>query len=156
YEFADAVRSGEWTGITGKRIEAVVDIGIGGRDLGPGMGCQALEPLARDGLGARLRSNIDPPDAHATPQALDPATTLVIVASKTFTTLETLTNARLVRQWLLSGLRENAALTTEQESEAIAKHFVAVSTALDKVADFGIDPDNAFGFWDWVGGRYSV
>ena len=156
YEFADAVRSGEWTGITGKRIETVVNIGIGGSDLGPVMVYEALEPLAQDGLEARFISNIDPTDAHSTTQDLDPETTLVIVASKTFTTLETLTNARLVRQWLLSGLRENAALTTEQESEAIAKHFVAVSTALDKVADFGIDPDNAFGFWDWVGGRYSV
>ncbi|WP_394214474.1 glucose-6-phosphate isomerase [Brachybacterium vulturis] len=156
FDFADAVRSGEWTGVTGKRIETVVNIGIGGSDLGPVMVYEALKPLAQDGLEARFISNIDPTDAFATTQDLDPETTLVIVASKTFTTLETLTNARLVRQWLLTGLRENAALTTEQESEAIAQHFVAVSTALDKVADFGIDPDNAFGFWDWVGGRYSV
>jgi glucose-6-phosphate isomerase len=156
YDFADAVRSGEWTGVTGKRIETVVNIGIGGSDLGPVMVYEALRPLRQDGLEARFISNIDPTDAFATTEDLDPETTLVIVASKTFTTLETLTNARLVRQWLLQGLRENAGLTAEQEQEAVAKHFVAVSTALDKVADFGIDPDNAFGFWNWVGGRYSV
>ncbi|ATG55301.1 glucose-6-phosphate isomerase [Brachybacterium ginsengisoli] len=156
YDFARSVRSGQWTGVTGKRIETVVNIGIGGSDLGPVMIYEALKPLAQDGLEARFLSNIDPTDAYATTKDLDPETTLVIVASKTFTTLETLTNARLVRQWLLSGLRENAGLTVEQEAEAIAKHFVAVSTALDKVEAFGIDPANAFGFWDWVGGRYSV
>ncbi|GAA1484544.1 glucose-6-phosphate isomerase [Brachybacterium fresconis] len=156
YAFADQVRSGQWTGMTGRRIETVVNIGIGGSDLGPVMVYEALKPWAQDGLSARFVSNIDPTDAYESTKDLDPETTLVIVASKTFTTLETLTNARLVREWLLQGLRENAALTPEQEKEAIAKHFVAVSTALDKVADFGIDPDNAFGFWDWVGGRYSV
>ncbi len=156
YEFAEKVRSGEWTGVSGKRIETVVNIGIGGSDLGPVMIYEALKPLAQDGLTARFVSNIDPTDAFATTQDLDPETTLVIVASKTFSTLETLTNARLVREWLLTGLRENAGLTTEQEAEAVAKHFVAVSTALDKVEAFGIDPANAFGFWDWVGGRYSV
>ncbi|MBB5831977.1 glucose-6-phosphate isomerase [Brachybacterium aquaticum] len=156
YEFAEKVRSGEWTGVTGKRIETVVNIGIGGSDLGPVMVYEALKPLAQDGLEARFISNIDPTDAYATTKDLDPETTLVIVASKTFTTLETLTNARLVRQWLLSGLKESAGLTAEQEGEAVAKHFVAVSTALDKVAEFGIDERNAFGFWDWVGGRYSV
>ncbi|MEE1618775.1 glucose-6-phosphate isomerase [Brachybacterium sp. J153] len=156
YEFADSVRSGEWTGVTGKRIETVVNIGIGGSDLGPVMIYEALKPLAQDGLTARFLSNIDPTDAYETTRDLDPETTLVIVASKTFTTLETLTNARLVRDWLLAGLREGAGLTAEQESEAVAKHFVAVSTALDKVAEFGIDPENAFGFWNWVGGRYSV
>ena len=156
YEFADKVRSGEWTGVTGKRIETVVNIGIGGSDLGPVMVYEALKPLAQDGLEARFISNIDPTDAYATTRDLDPETTLVIVASKTFTTLETLTNARLVRQWLLGALRENAGLTSEQEKEAVAKHFVAVSTALDKVEAFGIDPANTFGFWDWVGGRYSV
>ena len=156
FDFADTVRSGEWTGVTGKRIETVVNIGIGGSDLGPVMIYEALKPLAQEGLTARFISNIDPTDAYATTKDLDPETTLVIVASKTFTTLETLTNARLVRQWLLTGLRENAGLTAEQEQEAIAKHFVAVSTALDKVEAFGIDPANAFGFWDWVGGRYSV
>ncbi|GAA4531054.1 glucose-6-phosphate isomerase [Brachybacterium paraconglomeratum] len=156
YDFADKVRSGEWTGVTGKRIETVVNIGIGGSDLGPVMVYEALKPLAQEGLEARFISNIDPTDAFASTQDLDPETTLVIVASKTFTTQETLTNARLVRQWLLGGLRENAGLTAEQEQEAVAKHFVAVSTALDKVEAFGIDPENAFGFWDWVGGRYSV
>ncbi|MGP5006127.1 glucose-6-phosphate isomerase [Brachybacterium tyrofermentans] len=156
YDFADSVRSGEWTGVTGKRIETVVNIGIGGSDLGPVMVYEALRPQAQDGLSARFLSNIDPTDAYETTRDLDPETTLVIVASKTFTTQETLTNARLVREWLLQGLRENAGLTVEQEKEAIAKHFVAVSTALDKVEAFGIDPKNAFGFWDWVGGRYSV
>ena len=156
YEFAEKVRSGEWTGVTGKRIETVVNIGIGGSDLGPVMVYEALKPLAQDGLEARFLSNIDPTDAYETTRGLDPETTLVIVASKTFTTLETLTNARLVRSWLLEGLRESAGLTAEQEKEAVAKHFVAVSTALDKVEEFGIDPRNAFGFWNWVGGRYSV
>ncbi|WP_193104261.1 glucose-6-phosphate isomerase [Brachybacterium sp. FME24] len=156
YDFADSVRSGEWTGMTGKRIETVVNIGIGGSDLGPVMIYEALMSLAQDGLEARFISNIDPTDAYATTKDLDPETTLVIVASKTFTTQETLTNARLVREWLLTGLRENAGLTVEQEKEAVARHFVAVSTALDKVEAFGIDPKNTFGFWDWVGGRYSV
>ena len=156
YEFARKVRSGDWTGVTGKRIRTVVNIGIGGSDLGPVMVYEALKPLAQDGLEARFLSNIDPTDAYETTHDLDPETTLVIVASKTFTTLETLTNARLVRQWLLGALRENAGLTAEQEKEAVAKHFVTVSTALDKVQDFGIDAENVFGFWDWVGGRYSV
>ena len=156
YDFASAVRSGQWTGVTGKRIETVVNIGIGGSDLGPVMVYEALKPLAQEGLAARFISNIDPTDAYATTEDLDPETTLVIVASKTFTTQETITNARLVRQWLLSGLRENAGLTAEQEQEAVAKHFAAVSTAIDKVEAFGIDADNTFGFWDWVGGRYSV
>ncbi|WP_050812654.1 glucose-6-phosphate isomerase [Brachybacterium squillarum] len=156
YAFARQVRSGEWTGVTGKPIRTVVNIGIGGSDLGPVMVYEALKPLAQEGLEARFISNIDPTDAYETTADLDPETTLVIVASKTFTTLETITNARLVRQWLLQGLRENAGLTREQENEAVAKHFVAVSTALDKVEEFGIDPDNAFGFWNWVGGRYSV
>lgn len=155
YAFARKVRSGEWTGVTGKRIETVVNVGIGGSDLGPVMIYEALKPLAQDGLEARFISNIDPTDAYATTADLDPETTLVIVASKTFTTLETITNARLVREWLLSGLRAKG-LTAEQEKQAVARHFVAVSTALDKVAEFGIDPANAFGFWNWVGGRYSV
>ena len=156
YAFARKVRSGEWTGVTGKRIETVVNIGIGGSDLGPVMVYEALKPHAQEGLEARFLSNIDPTDAYETTRGLDPETTLVIIASKTFTTLETLTNARLVRSWLLDGLRESGGLRAEQEQEAVAKHFVAVSTALDKVAEFGIDPENAFGFWDWVGGRYSV
>ena len=111
----------------------------------------------QEGLECRFISNIDPTDAGETTKDLDPETTLVIVASKTFTTLETITNAKVVRAWLLNGLRERGIVTDEaSEKEAIAKHFVAVSTALDKVAEFGIDPANAFGFWSWVGGRYSV
>ncbi|EYT50147.1 glucose-6-phosphate isomerase [Brachybacterium muris] len=155
YDFADKVRSGEWTGVTGKRIETVVNIGIGGSDLGPAMIYEALKPLAQEGLEARFISNIDPTDAYDTTADLDPETTLVIVASKTFTTLETITNARLVREWLLGGLRDRG-LDQDLEAEAVRRHFVAVSTALDKVEEFGIDPENAFGFWNWVGGRYSV
>jgi glucose-6-phosphate isomerase len=155
YEFADQVRSGAWTGITGERIRTVVNIGIGGSDLGPVMAYEALAayrtlPDLPEGLECRFISNIDPTDAALTLAGLDPATTLFIVSSKTFGTLETLTNARLCKAWLLDGL------AGQDQKEAVAKHFVAVSTALDKVADFGIDPANAFGFWDWVGGRYSV
>ena len=156
YKFADRVRSGEWVGVTGKRITHVVNIGIGGSDLGPVMVYEALKPYVQEGLECRFISNIDPTDVAQKTEDLDPETTLFIVASKTFTTLETLTNARLARDWLLSSLREAGALDGHDEKEAVAKHFVAVSTALDKVADFGIDPQNAFGFWDWVGGRYSV
>lgn len=156
YDFADRVRSGEWTGITGKQIETVVNIGIGGSDLGPVMVYEALKPYAQPGLTARFISNIDPTDAAETVVDLDPETTLFIVASKTFGTLETLTNARVCREWLLTNLREAGALEGKDEKDAVAAHFVAVSTALDKVADFGIDPENAFGFWNWVGGRYSV
>ncbi len=150
YDFADRVRSGAWTGVTGERIRTVVNIGIGGSDLGPVMAYEALAEYRQDGLECRFISNIDPTDAATTLAGLDPATTLFIVASKTFGTLETLTNARLCKAWLLDGL------SGQDAKEAVAKHFVAVSTALDKVADFGIDPANAFGFWDWVGGRYSV
>ena len=156
YAFADRVRSGEWTGVTGKRIETVVNIGIGGSDLGPVMVYEALKPYADAGITARFISNIDPTDVAEKVSDLDPETTLFIVASKTFGTLETLTNARVAREWLISSLREAGALEGKEASEAVAKHFVAVSTALDKVAAFGIDPENAFGFWDWVGGRYSV
>ena len=156
YAFADRVRGGEWTGVTGKRIETVVNIGIGGSDLGPVMVYEALKPYADAGITARFISNIDPTDVAEKVSDLDPETTLFIVASKTFGTLETLTNARVAREWLLSSLREAGALDGKEASEAVAKHFVAVSTALDKVAAFGIDPENAFGFWDWVGGRYSV
>ncbi len=158
YAFADKVRSGEWLGVTGKRISTVVNIGIGGSDLGPVMVYEALLPYKQDGLECRFISNIDPADVFETTADLDPETTLFIVASKTFTTLETLTNARLARQWLVDGLAEAGAVdgTDEGNRAAVAKHFVAVSTALDKVADFGIDPENAFGFWNWVGGRYSV
>lgn len=156
YAFAQKVRSGEWVGITGKPIETVVNIGIGGSDLGPVMAYEALKPYAKEGLSARYISNIDPTDAGEKTKDLDPETTLVIVASKTFTTLETLTNARVVREWLLNGLEKAGALEGKSREEAVRKHFIAVSTALEKVEAFGIDPKNAFGFWDWVGGRYSV
>ena len=158
YAFAEKVRSGAWRGVSGKTIETVVNIGIGGSDLGPVMVYEALLPYVQPGLTARFVSNIDPTDVAEKTKGLDPETTLFIVASKTFTTLETLTNARLARSWLLHELKSAGAIddTEAAEKEAIEKHFVAVSTALDKVADFGIDPANAFGFWDWVGGRYSV
>ena len=158
YAFADKVRSGEWTGVTGKRIETVINIGIGGSDLGPVMVYEALQPYVQEGLSCRFVSNIDPTDVAEKTKGLDAETTLFIVASKTFTTLETLTNARLARTWLLDQLRGSGAIDDSDEAAngAVAKHFVAVSTALDKVAAFGIDPENAFGFWDWVGGRYSV
>ena len=157
YAFARRVRSGEWVGITGKPVKTVINVGIGGSDLGPVMAYEALKPYVQEGLECRFISNIDPTDAGETTKDLDPETTLVIVASKTFTTLETITNAKVVRAWLLDALRERGIVTDEaSEKDAIAKHFVAVSTALDKVAEFGIDPDNAFGFWSWVGGRYSV
>ena len=150
YAFADQVRSGAWTGVTGERIRTVVNIGIGGSDLGPVTAYEALAPYRQAGLECRFISNIDPTDAATTLEGLDPASTLFIVSSKTFGTLETLTNARLCKAWLLDGLADQDA------EDAVRRHFVAVSTALDKVADFGIDPDNAFGFWDWVGGRYSL
>ncbi|MXG88717.1 glucose-6-phosphate isomerase [Nocardioides flavescens] len=150
YAFAEKVRSGEWTGVTGERIRTVVNIGIGGSDLGPVMAYEALAPYRHAEIQCRFISNIDPTDAALTLQGLDPATTLFIVSSKTFGTLETLTNARLCKAWLLDGLAGSDA------DDAVAKHFVAVSTALDKVEAFGIDPANAFGFWDWVGGRYSL
>ena len=158
YAFADKVRSGEWVGVTGKPIATVVNIGIGGSDLGPVMVYEALQPYVKRGLQARFVSNIDPTDVAEKTKDLDPETTLFIVASKTFTTLETLTNARLARRWLLDRLRVSGAIEAGEDAAnaAVAKHFVAVSTALDKVAAFGIDPENAFGFWDWVGGRYSV
>ena len=158
YDFAGKVRSGQWTGVTGKTIRTVVNVGIGGSDLGPVMAYEALKPYVKDGLECCFISNIDPTDAAVKTADLDPETTLVIIASKTFTTLETLTNARCVRAWLLDGLVAAGAIddTDEARSQAVARHFVAVSTALDKVAEFGIDPVNAFGFWSWVGGRYSV
>ncbi len=158
YAFAENVRSGEWTGITGKRIETVVNIGIGGSDLGPSMVYEALKPLADAGITARFVSNIDPNDIAEKVFSLDPETTLFIVVSKTFTTLETLTNAREARAWLLETLEQSGAIdgSAQQRAKAISKHFVAVSTAIDLVKDFGIDPNNAFGFWNWVGGRYSV
>lgn len=156
--FADRVRSGAWTGVTGERVRTVVNIGIGGSDLGPVMAYEALKPYVQDGLEVRFVSNIDPTDLAEKVKDLDPATTLFIVASKTFGTLETLTNARLARDWLWEHLAAAGAIDGSDAARtgAVAKHFVAVSTALDKVAAFGIDPENAFGFWDWVGGRYSV
>ena len=146
--FAGRVRSGEWRGRTGERIRAVVNIGIGGSDLGPAMAYEALREFSDRELTVRFVSNVDATDLVEKLRGLDPAATLVIVSSKTFTTVETMTNARGARQWLLDGLGGDGA--------AIAKHVVAVSTNLEAVAEFGIDPANAFGFWDWVGGRYSM
>ena len=158
YAFANRVRSGEWRGVSGKKIEHVVSVGIGGSDLGPVMAYEALKVYADAGIDCRYISNIDPNDAAEKLRGLDPETTLVIIVSKTFTTLETLTNAREVRTWMLDALKAAGAIDGSDEScaEATRKHFVAVSTALDLVAEFGIDPENAFGFWNWVGGRYSV
>ncbi len=157
YDFADRVRSGEWKGVTGKKIENVVSIGIGGSDLGPVMIYEALKANLT-GPACRFVSNIDPNDIAEKVKGLDPETTLMIVVSKTFTTLETITNAKMARWWLLDSLRKSGAIddSAEKQAEAIAKHFVAVSTNLELVADFGIDPQNAFGFWSWVGGRYST
>ncbi len=158
YDFANKVRSGEWKGVTGKTIKTVVNIGIGGSDLGPVMVYEALKPYADAGISARYVSNIDPNDMAEKTKDLDPETTLFIIVSKTFTTLETLTNARTARTWLLNKLQESGAIdgSDAKKAEAVAKHFVAVSTNLEKVEEFGINPTNAFGFWSWVGGRYSV
>lgn len=158
YDFANSVRDGSWVGVSSKRIQTVVNIGIGGSDLGPYMAYEALRPFVKPGLECRFVSNIDPTDIAEKTRDLDPETTLFIIASKTFTTLETITNAKAARTWLLRGLQERGVIddTEAAAKDAISKHFVAVSTALDKVADFGIDPRNAFGFWNWVGGRYSV
>jgi glucose-6-phosphate isomerase len=145
-DFTDRLRSGVWTGATGKRIETVVNIGIGGSDLGPAMAYQALRHYADAGIAARFVSNVDPADLVAKLDGLDPATTLFVIASKTFTTLETLTNATAARRWLTDALGD----------DAVSKHFVAVSTNKKLVEAFGIDSANMFGFWDWVGGRYSV
>jgi glucose-6-phosphate isomerase len=145
-DFTDRLRSGEWTGATGERIKTVVNIGIGGSDLGPVMVYQALRHYADAGISARFVSNVDPADLVAALADLEPATTLFIVASKTFSTLETLTNATAARRWLTETLGDSA----------VSKHFVAVSTNKRLVDEFGINTDNMFGFWDWVGGRYSV
>ncbi|MFC9910210.1 glucose-6-phosphate isomerase [Streptomyces sp. NPDC127197] len=145
--FADRVRSGKWTGHTGRRIRNVVNIGIGGSDLGPAMAYEALRAYTDRSLTFRFVSNVDGADLHEAVRDLDPAETLFIVASKTFTTIETITNATSARSWLLAGLGG--------EEKAVAKHFVALSTNAGKVTEFGIDPDNMFEFWDWVGGRYS-
>jgi len=144
--FAEGVRGGAIVGATGKRFTDVVNIGIGGSDLGPAMVTRALSPYGQEGLTCHFVSNVDGAHLSDTLKGLDPKTTLFLVASKTFTTLETMTNARSARAWLVAALGE----------EAVASHFAAVSTALDKVAAFGIAEDRIFGFWDWVGGRYSV
>ncbi|MBJ7287750.1 glucose-6-phosphate isomerase [Williamsia sp.] len=151
--FTDSLRSGEWKGHTGKAIRTVVNIGIGGSDLGPAMVYQALRHYVDTDIHCRFVSNVDPADLVATLADLDAETTLFIIASKTFSTLETLTNATAARSWLL---RELGVDATDSNNPAVAKHFVAVSTNAEKVAAFGIDTDNMFGFWDWVGGRYSV
>jgi glucose-6-phosphate isomerase len=144
--FADGVRSGSWRGATGEPIVTVVNIGIGGSDLGPAMAYQALRHASDRRLGFRFVSNVDPTDMSEALRDLDPATTLFIVASKTFTTLETMTNAHAARAWLVAVLGD----------AAVSRHFVAVSTNAEKVGEFGIDTANMFGFWDWVGGRYSM
>jgi glucose-6-phosphate isomerase len=146
-EVATSIRSGAWTGATGRRISSVVNIGIGGSDLGPAMAYEALADYASPDIECRFVSNIDPVDLYHKIHDLDPAGTLFVISSKTFTTLETLTNASAARRWLLDGLGVG--------NEAVARHFVAVSTNEPAVREFGIDPANMFGFWDWVGGRYS-
>ncbi|WP_405792625.1 glucose-6-phosphate isomerase [Streptomyces sp. NBC_00029] len=145
--FANQIRSGAWTGFTGKRIKNVVNIGIGGSDLGPAMAYEALRAFSDRNLTVRFVSNVDGADLHEAVRDLDPSETLFIIASKTFTTIETITNATSARGWLLAGLGGDQA--------AVARHFVALSTNAEKVTGFGIDPANMFGFWDWVGGRYS-
>jgi glucose-6-phosphate isomerase len=146
--FSNRIRSGEWVGHTGKRIRNIINIGIGGSDLGPVMAYEALRYYTDRSLTFRFVSNIDGTDFVEATRDLDPAETLFIVSSKTFTTLETMTNAQTARDWLLKGLGGDKA--------AVARHFVAVSTNAEKVSAFGIDTDNMFGFWDWVGGRYSM
>jgi glucose-6-phosphate isomerase len=146
-EFADRIRSGEWKGHTGKRIRNVINIGIGGSDLGPVMAYEALKYYSDRGMTFRFVSNVDGTDFAEATRDLDAAETLFIVSSKTFTTLETMTNAHSARDWSLRGLGD---------AKAVAKHFVAVSTNAEKVAEFGIDTANMFEFWDWVGGRYSM
>lgn len=191
-EFADRVHSGQHVGVSGKKLTQILNLGIGGSDLGPKMVSQALTPFRREGMEAHFVSNLDPTDIGETLRYLDPETTLIVVSSKSFTTQETLANAQVARDWLLAGLRERGLLggdgagasapgvgangvgtnevgaasattasapagqMTQAERQAIAQHFAAVSTTLDKVAEFGISPDNTFGFWEWVGGRYSV
>ena len=147
-DFSDRIRSGEWKGHTGKRIKNVINIGIGGSDLGPVMAYEALKHYSERSLTFRFVSNVDGIDFVEATRDLDPAETLFIVSSKTFTTLETMTNAQSARDWLLKGLGGNA--------KAVARHFVAVSTNAEKVSAFGIDTLHMFGFWDWVGGRYSM
>ncbi|WP_189884413.1 glucose-6-phosphate isomerase [Streptomyces xantholiticus] len=145
--FSEKIRSGEWTGHTGKRIKNIVNVGIGGSDLGPAMAYEVLRSYTQRDLTVRFVSNVDGADLHEAVRDLDPAETLFIIASKTFTTIETITNATSARDWLLSNLRVGP--------DAVAKHFVALSTNAEKVSEFGIDTANMFEFWDWVGGRYS-
>jgi glucose-6-phosphate isomerase len=145
--FAERLGSGSWLGHTGERIRTIVNLGIGGSDLGPAMACEALRHYSDRSLELRFVSNLDPTDFAEATRDLDPATTLFIVASKTFTTLETMTNARVARDWSLRKL---------SSEEAVARHFVAVSANVAEAAAFGIDPGNVFEFWDWVGGRYSL
>lgn len=145
--FADSIRSGEWVGHTGKRIRNIINLGIGGSDLGPAMACEALKSYSDRDLTVRFVSNVDGTHFAEQTRDLDPAETLFIVASKTFTTQETMTNALTARDWCLEALKDGSA---------VAKHFVAVSTNVDAVAEFGINEANVFGFWDWVGGRYSL
>src|SRR4051812_18719049 len=145
--FSDGIRSGEWQGFTGRRIRNIVNIGIGGSDLGPVMAYEALRHYSDRELTVRFVSNVDGTDFFEATRDLDPAETLFIISSKTFTTLETMTNAASAREWIVGSLGDEAA---------VSRHFVAVSTAADEVSRFGIDADNMFGFWDWVGGRYSM
>ncbi len=145
--FAERVRSGAWKGSTGERIRTVINIGIGGSDLGPAMASEALLDVSDRSMSFRFVSNVDGADIAEATRDLDPAETLFVISSKTFTTLETLTNAMSAREWLVAGLGSD---------DAVRQHFVAVSTNAEKVGAFGIDPDNMFGFWDWVGGRYSM
>ena len=147
-DFATALRSGKWLGHTGHTIKKVVNIGIGGSDLGPAMAAQALRSYEVAGISAEFVSNVDPADLAKTLDGLDAGSTLFIIASKTFTTQETLANAHAARRWLLEQF--------DGDESAVSKHFVAVSTNAEKVAEFGIDTANMFGFWNWVGGRYSV
>lgn len=144
--FAKSVRNGKWRGATGKRINAIVNIGIGGSDLGPAMAYQALRDFSKRDMGFHFVSNVDPTDLSEVLRSLDPARTLFVIASKTFSTLETMTNGRAARAWLVSALGE----------KAVINHFVAVSSNRELVEKFGIDSKNMFGFWDWVGGRYSM
>src|SRR6201996_3604708 len=146
--FADRVRSGAWVGHTGKRIKNVINIGIGGSDLGPVMAYEALKHYSKRDMVFRFVSNVDGTDFAEATVDLDPEETLFIISSKTFTTLETMTNAHTARDWSLKSMKGNI--------KAVAKHFVAVSTNAEKVSAFGIDTANMFGFWDWVGGRYSM
>src|SRR5690606_34179790 len=146
-EFSGKVRSGEWKGYTGKAITDIVNIGIGGSDLGPVMVTEALKPYAKKGLNVHFVSNVDGTHIVETVKNLNPETTLFLIASKTFTTQETMANAHSARDWFLE---------SAQNEEFVKKHFVAISTNAGEVGKFGIDPENMFVFWDWVGGRYSL